>query len=140
MTDEIQTELGEWDVDYEYRNPVWNRHGTIDVEINHPKMGWVPCTVDNIDYTLMWARLMKDDVAPYVPDLVQLDILARLDRQTLLRTHVDPFVSNPLRWASMADADKEAILAYREALLNITEQPDYPVAIVWPGVPDGVSI
>src|SRR6478609_11877132 len=81
-----EVELGEWDVDYEYRNPVYNMHGTIDVEINHPKMGWVPCTVDNIDYTLMWARLMKDNVAPYVPDIAHLSHLARLDRDYLLRT------------------------------------------------------
>ncbi len=140
MTDEIQTELGEWDVDYEYRNPVWNRHGMIDLEINHPQMGWVPCTVDDKDYSLMWTRLMKDNVAPYVPDLGQLALLARLDRGLLLKTYVDPFVMNPYRWDDLDPAMQTAILDYRAALLALPDQPDFPVNIDWPRVPDGISL
>ncbi len=135
----IAPELSEWDVDYEYRNPVWNRHGTIDLEINHPKMGWVPCTVDNIDYTLMWARLMNDTVAPYVPDIEFLSAQFRRDRTSLLQRYVDPYVSNPLRWADMPQEQKDAITAYRQALLDIPESAEFPLVVVWPEPPKDVQ-
>ena len=140
MTDDIVAERGEWDVDYEYRHPVWNRHGMIDIEINHPRLGWVPCTVNEAEYSLIWARLMKDDVAPYVPDLGQLALIARLDRNRLLATYVDPFVMNPFRWADLDQDQQRVILEYRAALLALPDQPEFPVIIDWPRVPDGIPL
>lgn len=33
----------------EYRNPVFNAFGTIDCEVNHPKLGWIPFTASPDD-------------------------------------------------------------------------------------------
>ena len=33
----------------EYRNAVLNDNGTIDCEINHPDLGWIPFTADPDD-------------------------------------------------------------------------------------------
>ena len=33
----------------EFRNPVYNHLGTIDCEINHPSLGWIPFTADPND-------------------------------------------------------------------------------------------
>ena len=32
-----------------WRNPKYNRHGTIDCEINHPQYGWIPFTASPND-------------------------------------------------------------------------------------------
>ena len=31
------------------RNPKYNENGTIDLEINHPTLGWIPFTADKND-------------------------------------------------------------------------------------------
>lgn len=40
-------------------------------------------------------------------------------------------------WTQVADApvDKDAWAAYRQALRDVTEQPDFPVSVVWPAEP-----
>ena len=40
-------------------------------------------------------------------------------------------------WTQVADApvDKEAWAAYRQALRDISEQPDFPLSVVWPEKP-----
>lgn len=67
----------------EYRNPVYNAHGTIDCEINHPTLGWIPfhATPDDVEQTgrELYDELKdRTDIAPYVPpppvDLDELDL------------------------------------------------------------------
>lgn len=31
------------------RNPTFNQHGTVDVEIDHPDYGWIPFTASPLD-------------------------------------------------------------------------------------------
>lgn len=54
----------------EYRNAQFNRHGTIDVEIKHPKYGWIPFTASPDDVEdfgkAIHAEVSKGDVAKYV--------------------------------------------------------------------------
>jgi hypothetical protein len=54
----------------EYRNPKYNRHGTIDCEINHEKFGWIPFTASPDDIEQkgrdLYEVLVKGNVAPYV--------------------------------------------------------------------------
>ena len=40
-------------------------------------------------------------------------------------------------WTQVADApvDKDAWAAYRQALRDISEQPDFPMSVVWPEKP-----
>jgi hypothetical protein len=47
----------------EYRNPRYNRFGTIDVEINHPAFGWIPFTASPDDPE-EHGRLMFEQLAP----------------------------------------------------------------------------
>lgn len=53
-----------------YRNPVYNRFGTIDVEIEHELLGWIPFTASPDD-PQEWGRTIyehasKGEVAEYV--------------------------------------------------------------------------
>lgn len=55
----------------EFRNPAFNAAGTIDVEIKHPQLGWIPFTAspdDNTDYgPAIYDEAIQGDVAEYVP-------------------------------------------------------------------------
>jgi hypothetical protein len=55
----------------DYRNPAFNRFGTIDCEIEHPKWGWIPFTCDPSDTgaefnTAALFAEMQPHAAPYV--------------------------------------------------------------------------
>ena len=59
----------------------------------------------------------------------------REERDYLLKTEVDPVVSNPLRWSSMTTEQQNAWSQYRTDLLNITEQEGFPETVTWPTKP-----
>jgi Phage tail assembly chaperone protein len=42
---------------------------------------------------------------------------------------------SPMWWSSMTPEEQQAWTEYRQALLDITEQPNYPQEIVWPTKP-----
>lgn len=54
----------------DYRNATYNRFGTIDCEINHPKFGWIPFTASPDDVEPLgqeiYARAVKSPVTAYV--------------------------------------------------------------------------
>lgn len=50
----------------------------------------------------------------------------RAIRNNYLQIYVDPYVSNPLRWADMSTEDQQNIVNYRLYLLDIPEQPEFP--------------
>jgi hypothetical protein len=119
----------------------------IDVEINHPKFGWIPYlltdydTDTTIDNDAVMA-LIGDDFAAYVPPTqAELDAAAaagvRAERDNLLAAEVDPIVSNNLRWAEMSEAQQAEWSAYRTALLDITTQAEFPHNVTWPTKPGG---
>lgn len=59
---------------YEWRNAVFNRYGTIDMEINHPTYGWIPFTADPNDTEGYGAALFaaaEPTAAPYVPPNIE---------------------------------------------------------------------
>lgn len=55
----------------EYRSPIYNAVGTIDVEINHPVHGWIPFTASPDDPEelgrAIYEAASEGDVEPYVP-------------------------------------------------------------------------
>jgi hypothetical protein len=64
----------------EYRDPVFNQFGSIDVEINHPVYGWISITVSPTDgpTAALYAQITTaGGIAPYVspppPDLSAID-------------------------------------------------------------------
>ena len=117
----------------------------MDVEINHPKFGWIPYTLDpaDTDTTINNDEVMAligTDFAPYVaPTQAELDAAAaaqvRAERDSILATVVDPIVSNPLRWADMTAEEQAEWSAYRTALLDITGQAGFPHSVTWPTKP-----
>jgi len=118
----------------------------MDVEINHPKFGWIPYTLDpaDTDMTIDNAQLLNiigTDFAPYVaPTQAELDAAAaaqvRAERDNILATVVDPIVSNNLRWADMTTEKQSEWSAYRTALLDITGQAGFPHSVTWPTKPE----
>lgn len=54
----------------EYRNAIYNAHGTIDVEIDHPILGWIPFTASPGDPEgfgrAVYEAVSQGDVAPYL--------------------------------------------------------------------------
>lgn len=58
------------------------------------------------------------------------DSKAKYTRDSLLAEGPDRI--NPVWWSSMAEQEQQAWTFYRQALLDITEQADYPEFIVWP--------
>jgi len=117
----------------------------VDVEINHPKFGWIPYTLDpadtdtTIDNDAVMA-LIGTDFAAYVPPTqAELDAAeaasVRAERNKRLVTEVDPIVSNVLRWADLTAAKQAEWTQYRTDLLNVPDQAGFPTDITWPTKP-----
>lgn len=63
----------------------------------------------------------------------ELSIRVRGERDSLLAADVDTI--NAVRWAAMSGAHQAAWTAYRQALLDVPEQPGFPASITWPVAP-----
>lgn len=75
-------------------------------------------------------------INPNPPPPISTEILAknaRIKRNNLLRKNIDIF--NPLRWESLSVEDKQLWLDYRQALLDIPQQQEFPLNIIWPEKP-----
>lgn len=135
----------------EYRNAVFaDVLGIrIDCEINHPDYGWIPYTLDPADVgaginnaQLLQSMASKGDVAEFVPEpeivltaeeeLEQAAAQVRKKRDELLSQYFDPIASNPFRWESMPEAEKQELLDNRQSLLDITDQDGFPYDVEWP--------
>ena len=121
-----------------------------DVEIDHPTYGWIPYTLDpadedqTIDNDALRALIGSDFEAYVAPTQEELDQEAEENvrglRDYLLVHHVDPIVSNTLRWADMTTEKQSAWTAYRQDLLDITNQGGFPHNVVWPTSPDPIPL
>lgn len=130
-----------------YRNAKRTLEGWIDCEIEHETLGWIPFTCDPndtgalFDTTALYATMNADpSTAPYVPPteaeiLAAVNSEARTTRGNLLSQYVDPFVMNPLRWADLTAEQQEEVATYRRGLLDITDQEDFPLNVIWPTLP-----
>ena len=123
----------------DYRNAKHISEGRIDCEIEHPMHGWIPYTLNPADIKnddLLASMALADDVAAYVPPTqAELDAeiakQIRVDRGDRL-TEVDAVAGNALRWAAL-DADTQAAWAlYRQELLDVPQQEDFPNDVLWP--------
>lgn len=74
------------------------------------------------------------DSKSWVFDSVAADAKAKSKRDFLLRAGPDRI--NPIWWSTMSDSEKLAWTKYRQELLDITNQPDYPATISWPEKPN----
>ena len=117
----------------------------MDVEINHPKFGWIPYTLDpsdtdtTIDNDEVMALIGTDFTAYVAPTQAELDATAatsvRSERDRRLTTEVDPIVSNALRWADLTSDQQAAWTQYRTDLLAVPQQAGFPNTITWPTKP-----
>lgn len=67
------------------------------------------------------------------PTDMELATSVRARRDELLRMNVDSM--NPMRWASMSEAQQSAWMEYRQALLDVPAQDGFP-NVVWPIKPE----
>ena len=130
-----------------YRNAKYiNDSGWINCEIDHPVYGWIPYTLDPADTDmtinnddLLAAMEAAGDVAAYVPPTqAELDAALseqlRMERDGLL-AEVDAIAGNALRWATLSVKQQGAWAVYRQALLDVPQQADFPNDVVWPVKP-----
>lgn len=129
----------------EHRNSKFLENGWIDCEINHPEYGWIPFTCNPndkgaaFDVELLYNQ-MKEIAAPYAPpSQEQLDAIAaknvRLERNSRLKYEVDPIAGNALRWAALTTEQQQTWADYRQALLDVPQQPGFPHDVAWPVKP-----
>lgn len=55
---------------------------------------------------------------------------ARTERNRLLREHCDSM--NPMRWIAMTATEQQSWTDYRQALLDVPQQPGFPSSVEWP--------
>lgn len=132
----------------EYKNAksLAAENSRIDVEINHPEIGWIPYTLDvaDTDMTInnndLLALIGSDFTAYTAPSQAELDAKVatqeRVWRDHLLQSEVDSIVSNPLRWADMTSEKQNEWSQYRTDLLNVPQQSSFPNTISWPTKPE----
>tara|TARA_R110000803_G_scaffold30554_2_gene68831 strand:+ start:210 stop:446 length:237 start_codon:yes stop_codon:yes gene_type:complete len=58
----------------------------------------------------------------------------RQARDSLL-TEVDAVAGNVLRWAELTEKKKSEWSIYRQSLLDVPQQPDFPNTVTWPRGP-----
>ena len=59
----------------------------------------------------------------------------REQRDARLR-NVDEIASNPLRWGSLSSEQQEDLADYRQALLDVPQQDEFPWSVQWPTKPE----
>lgn len=73
------------------------------------------------------------DPTTVVLSVQEKEQIARDKRRRLLKKHVDTM--NPIRWESMPQIEKDKWTEYRQKLLDITTQENFPNQIIWPELP-----
>jgi hypothetical protein len=74
------------------------------------------------------------DFVPYTPTQEELAFLIRSKRDLLL-SELDVIVSNPIRWNSFTDSKKQEFIDYRQLLLDMPQQLNFPFDVVYPNLP-----
>ena len=80
----------------EYKNAKYNENGSIDCEIKHINLGWIPCTVskDDKETSTLHARIVSSGTAePYTPPPPPSneELIAQAVKQfeTSIQSHLD---------------------------------------------------
>jgi Phage tail assembly chaperone protein len=75
----------------------------------------------------------RNGVFSFIKSIEEYTREALQKRDIFLREGPDRI--SPVWWSSMTTEEQKAWTDYRQALLDITEQPNYPQEIVWPTKP-----
>lgn len=65
---------------------------------------------------------------------IDLEKEERKNRDELLNSYID--IMNAVRWESLTQQQKDEFISYRQALLDIPQQPGFPENINWPTPPE----
>lgn len=110
----------------EYRNAAYNRHGTIDCEINHQVHGWIPFTADPNDPEelgrTIHAAALTGEVAAYVepePVVVVPDRVTA--RQFKMQLEIDGLLASVDAW--VASQEKLVQIAYANSGTFLRTEP-----------------
>lgn len=120
-------------------------HTAIDCEVLFESLGWVSFTasLNDIGYSVEIYKRAKNgefgEVKSYEPIVINTititpENIIRQKRDILL-SNLDTTICNPLRWQSFSDEEKENFARYRQLLLDIPQQPEFPTNVVWPDPP-----
>jgi len=111
---------------------------------------YLPYTLDmsdedmTVDNEVLLAEIMEaGNITPYVapPEPTQEEIDeevaagVRRERNAILQGVVDPFVTNPLRWGSLTEAEQTEVSNFRAALLDLPNQEGFPYTHTMPETP-----
>jgi len=120
------------------RNAQFYRDNTVDCEVNHSKLGWIPFLATPYDSEKHGRDLHKEltvdranEVAP-----VDLDALTEEDARRV-RSERDALLSQS-DWTQLGDVDpnsKQAWSVYRQELRDIPQQEGFPETVNWPVKP-----
>lgn len=127
------------------KNPTYTELGDIDVIYTHPEFGDIPYTASKDDVEELSVEIftrceagefgeVKEYVAPVLTE-EQLARQVRDNRDELLRKYVDPVASNNLRWSELSVEQQDEVAVYRQALLDIPQQAEFPTSVTYPDTP-----
>ena len=110
----------------EFRNAVYNRHGTIDCDVNHPKFGWIAFTASPDDPEdvgkAIYAAAAKGNVGEYVPPEVVVEVPSRITaRQFKMQLEIDGLTSTVEGW--VAQQTKLVQIAYANSGTFVRSEP-----------------
>ena len=116
------------------RSLKFNHLGSVDMEINHERYGWIPYTAQPNDIeascTEFYNKAMAGEfgeIAPYEsPPLAEIEFNMRVIRNSLLVTS---------DWTQLPDVPqkiKDSWAVYRQALRDVPQQTGFPKNITWP--------
>ena len=111
----------------EIRNATYNRHGTIDCEVNHPKFGWIWFTASPDDVEdagkALYAEVAKGEVGEYVPPPPPTEIIPDrvTARQFKMQLEKDGLTSSVEGWVSQQT--KLVQIAYANSGTFVRSEP-----------------
>jgi hypothetical protein len=111
----------------EYRNAKYNRHGTINCEVNHPKFGWIPYTASPDDVEELgkelYAEVAKGEVAEYEPPPPQPEVIPDrvTARQFKMQLEKDGLLSSVEAW--VGQQEKLVQIAYQNSGTFVRTEP-----------------
>ena len=123
-----------------YRNPEYIENGWIDCEIEHPIYGWIPYTCDpsntaeSFDCKLLFEK-MKKHANPYVPKATTPPSGNDLSMEVRNKRNILLSASDWTQLPDVPDATKQKWAEYRQALRDVTDQPNFPQSVTWPTKP-----
>lgn len=123
------------------KNPQWaNTEKTqIDLLVTFETLGEVPFTAsanDSEDYgRSLFSRAMAGEFGAITDYPVEREAAKVRGFRDSKLFELDSIVSNPIRWASFTEEQKQAWITYRQALLDVPQQAGFPWNVQWPTKP-----